>query len=330
MATTKRETLKFIRINANPSAHNEDTSKDMIKGYLNTYKEFARWDVERTPPGRLTLAQANDFTISGQPSISPYDFFNKQNSANYENTSFVIEGIYDPYDRRIHDLSNLSIQLYTLLPTSDLSLSLWNDSSNKPYKYRTSADAKNDSISLIFRINPINIKINKKKLFKKIRTRGGFVFQHWGPDIGSIKLTGVTGNITPDPGTKFEKRAVTSLATSSLGTISASDQPPSKFNSSAYAAFLELEKWYDEDQNDRAIARGYLTALQFRDKIYVGHIADFAFEERGTHPFQLYYSLTFLIHYDASNLSSATNISSNQIVRNEETILLVKQLKGEL
>jgi hypothetical protein len=61
--------------------------------------------------------------------------------------------------------------------------------------------------------------------------------------------------------------------------------------------------------------------------LYVGHFAEFSFEERGINPFQLFYKLKFLIHYDAGCLQEATTRSANQVIRNDDTLRKILELK---
>ncbi len=42
-------------------------------------------------------------------------------------------------------------------------------------------------------INPQNIRINNKKIITPTRTKGGFVIQYWGEDLGTLSLSGTTG-----------------------------------------------------------------------------------------------------------------------------------------
>lgn len=43
-------------------------------------------------------------------------------------------------------------------------------------------------------INPENIIYTEKKSISKQRTKGGFVMQYWGEDLGNVKLSGTTGS----------------------------------------------------------------------------------------------------------------------------------------
>jgi len=255
-----------------------------------------------------------------------FEFFEIKNYKELENVEFVIDGIFERYDRTIHNLDSISSKVYILettsagifgIPSDDSSST--NDLVRKPYATSLGTFLK----SITFYVNPTTIRIRKKKFFQKIRTRAGWAFQHWGPDIGEITLEGTTGNITPKP--KIQVGKVFGLPI--LPQVV--EETPTESNSPALKAFRTLEQWYDEDQNDQSQSSsvGQLTALEFRGRIYVGHFAEFNFEERGTHPFQLFYQLKFLIHYDTGALSEATTRATNQIIRNDETLRKILELK---
>ena len=321
---SKKEKLKFYRLPSVPS-YRTDTPAVSIRGYRNVYPEFTVYD---TDPKRASEA---DLDSSSYPGDAPEIFFS--DITPYSSLEFVIDGIFDRYDRSLHNLDTLSAKVYILettragtFGTPYTDYTSIDDSIRKPYDDAAFVDTL--SKPLTFYVNPTSIKVRKKKFFQKLRTRAGWAFQHWGPDIGEIALEGTTGNISPAP--KIQ-----------IGTIAGFpilpqvvDESSTESNSPALKAFRTLERWYDEDQNDQSQSAGIgqLTALEFRSRIYVGHFMDFNFEERGTHPFQLFYQLKFLIHYDAGALSEATTRATNQIVRNDETlrrILAIRKAQAE-
>ena len=327
MAKTRREVLKFIRINTRPSHVASDSNNKTVYGYLNKWSEFTKYDEEQPPWNTLSTAKKLLYSSNNVRHPAPFRFFNKPpQDEDYKSMVFVIDGITAPYDRAIHNLNTLSSTVYIQQSNGDLIH--WDPSfGSNTIKY---SGALTTPSSLSFKVNPNNIKIDKKKLFKKIRTRGGWVFQHWGPEIGNIKISGTTGNLSPDA----QNKKLTSILPDEGGAVRSIDinrtlnARPSVKNSPTLEAFSLIEKWYDEDQNDESINNGDLTALQFRDRIYVGHLSDFSFEEKGDQPFQFLYTLNFVVHYDATDLNAATTKASNQISRNEETLDLVRQLKG--
>jgi len=289
-----------------------------VRGYINYYSEFKQWDVERQQ-GFSTVNYPENFLNT----VSPFEFFSDEERFGlYSEIIFVIDGVYEPYDRNKHDLTALSSKVFTLVSSTDGIIAKPVDDT-EDIGERKLEEVKAPPAVLTFYINPTGIRVQKKKYFSQIRTRGGWVFQHWGPQIGEINLEGTTGNITPP--LKIQ-----------IGTVAGKpilpqvvEEIPSPENSEALKAFRELEKWYDEDQDEASQNKGYLTAIEFRQRIYVGHIAEFSYEERGERPFQLYYNLKFLVHYDAGNLAAATSRARNQIVRNEETIEYVRRLKNQ-
>lgn len=315
---SKKEKLKFYRLPIAPS-YMTDTPAASINGYVNKYSEYCIYD---------EIHRQEENAIGGTQEwlgLSPKDFFEIATCKETESLEFVIDGVFERYDRTKHDLDSLSLKVYVLettrsgtfgTPYSDYPST--SDSVRRPYE-----SFKESLKSITFYVNPTTIRIRKKKFFQKLRTRAGWAFQHWGPDIGEIALEGTTGNITPDPkiqiGTIFGLPILPQVV----------EEIPTELNSPALKAFRTLEQWYDEDQNDQSQSNsvGQLTALEFRERIYVGHFAEFNFEERGTHPFQLFYQLKFLIHYDAGALLDATTRATNQIVRNDETLRKILELK---
>lgn len=313
----KKEKLKFYRLPTIPS-YRIDTPAVSIRGYRNTYSSFVKYD---TQPFTAAIADLGDAPYPGD---APVFFFGKVES--YNSLEFVIDGMFDAYDRSQHNLAALSSKIYILETTSAGTFGIpydayptTDDVLRKPYVESSREFLK----SISFYVNPTTIRIRKKKFFQKLRTRAGWVFQHWGPDIGEIILEGTTGNMTPKP--KIQVGKVFGLPI--LPQVV--EETPTELNSPALKAFRILEQWYDEDQNDQSQSAsvGQLTALEFRGRIYVGHFAEFNFEERGTHPFQLFYQLKFLIHYDAGALSEATTRSAKQVIRNDETLKKILGLR---
>lgn len=316
---SKKEKLKFYRLPTTPT-YITDAPANSIRGYKNRYLEYYKYT-------EIQIREEN-YVGGTNPWLgpSPERFFGVDSYKELENLEFVIDGLFERYDRTKHNLDSLSFKIYILETTSAGTfgvphniLSVTNDELRKPYA--ESLETFLQSIS--FYVNPTTIRISKKKYFQKLRTRAGWAFQHWGPDIGEIVLEGTTGNITPDPKIQIGKVLGLPILPQVVEEI------PTESNSPALKAFRTLEQWYDEDQNDQSQSAsvGQLTALEFRGRIYVGHFAEFNFDERGTHPFQLFYQLKFLIHYDAGALSEATTRTTNQIVRNDETLKKILALK---
>jgi hypothetical protein len=176
-----------------------------------------------------------------------------------------------------------------------------------------------------FKVNPTHITLQKRKLQTKIRTKGGFVFQQWGPDISEIALEGTTGNITPS-GISFRQTNIPGIGEIPLPHDLSSDIP-TEDNSPMLKAFRQLETLYDDDQNEEANQRGRRIALEYRGRIYVGHLSDFFYEERGERPFQLYYRLTFLVHFEATSTSSAETTATTNLQRNESTVQILNEIR---
>ena len=168
----------------------------------------------------------------------------------------------------------------------------------------------------IFHINPRNLHITKSKLITKIRTRGGFEFQHWGPDISIIAFGGTTGNVTPTPPESAKSMI---------------DIPnPSEDNSEAYKIFKDFEILYEEDQTQQELGFMQMLGLEYRGNIFVGHLRNFGYEEVGEKPFQFEYRAEFAVEYEATNVSRAQQEIQQTLVRNADTLKYLRQLaEGE-
>ena len=312
---SKKEKLKFYRLITRPSYSSAAYPETPpISGYINYWNEFKKWDIE---------LEAN-FTSLPEDYLGPGPFKVFDEIENYKNLSFLIDGVHEPYDRRKHNLDDFYSRIYVVLPSDEGPIGIHIDEIKKEdiniYGRPISKPVENNP-TLTFYINPTHIRVLKRKLFQQIRTRGGWAFQHWGPQIGEINLEGTTGNITPNPKISWN----TYKGIPYLPYVV--DEAPTESNSPALKAFRQLETWYDEDQSEIAQKNGYLLALEYRDHIYVGHIREFSYEERGERPFQLYYRLVFLIHYDASSLAAVTSRAAGQIIRNESTLKYIRDLK---
>ena len=311
---SKKEKLKFYRLPVPPS-YLSSSPATCIRGHINKHAEFHEYDIE------LALVGPSGSYLGP----SPMYFFGQVEP--YSSLEFVIDGLHEKYDRTKHNLDTYASKIYILETTSaGIFGAPYNNYPTTDERVRKPYDStalKSTLESVMFYVNPTTIRVRKKKFFQKLRTRAGWVFQHWGPDIGEIVLEGTTGNITPDLKIQVGKVFGLSVLPQVVEEI------PTKVNSPALKAFRKIEKWYDEDQNDQAQGAnvGRLTALEFRERVYVGHFADFNFEERGTHPFQLFYQLRFLIHYDVGEVSTAMARGTNQVVRNEETLKKIMELK---
>ncbi len=312
---SKRETLKFYRLDTHPSYLTVSVpGNQKVRGYVNYYDEFKQWDVEYTKEYSSIDPQ---YTY-----IGPRNFFtDEEQHGPYKDIAFIINDIFVPYNRETYDLEALQNRVYILnftagKPTQAVPVIPGN--LTKVYEEAVITTPK----ILTFRINPTSLRLMKRKLFQQIRTRAGWAFQHWGPQIGEIHLEGVTGNIQATPQIQIGTIAGIPVIPQTV------DEIPTENNSPALRAFREIERWYDEDQDENFQDKGYLTAIEYRGRIYVGHIADFQYEERGTSPFMLYYRMKFMVHYDAGNLQAATSRARSQIVRNEETQRYINNLRN--
>jgi len=194
-------------------------------------------------------------------------------------------------------------------------------------------DAMESPVTFTFKVNPSNISIQKRKLFTKLRTKGGFVFQHWGPDISEISIAGTTGNIRPNR-FRLDRKTLPEGIPWVGGReipvpIPPSDQFADRENSPLLDVFRRLEEVYNQDQDEQSVRANRVLSLEYRQRLYVGHLSEFSFEERAERPFQFYYKFTFLVHYEATSPTAVTSSIAMNIVRNEETLQRIKEIKDE-
>ena len=304
MATnrSRKETLRLYRIRT----HGAGISRT-VSGFINKPAEYAHWHDDAL---ETTGFSSTGFTKSslGYLGPSPKQFLRDHGFA--EDAEFIIADTYVPYDRTRFDLDALSAFIWVIVSggTVITAVNIINNDEARTVSVTTPVNIE----TLEFYVNPQSINVVKRKLFQKLRTRGGWAFQHWGPDIGEIQLEGVTGNITPaQPSNVF------------------ADIPlPTETTSPAFQAFRLLETWYDDDQGETAQHDGILLALEFRGKIYVGHIKAFSYMEKGDKPFLLAYKLEFVVHYDSGSLVDAATRAQNRIIRNQQTLDYIASIKN--
>ena len=229
---SRKESLRFFRLSTKAPR-----DADTISGYLNFHQSFSKWDDEHLDAFGV---DENKQTAEekGYLGPSPFKMFS-DTYAPYQEVMFIVDGTTEPYDRTKHDLEEVQERLWVVKPGDDGAL--------VGTRYGTSitrkvATPETSAPSIVFYANPTQINISKRKLYSQVRTRGGWVFQHWGPQIGELVLEGTTGNILPPP----PREAVT---VEDLGyNLAEKSVPiPSVENSPALQAFRKLEQWYDED-----------------------------------------------------------------------------------
>lgn len=332
MAQIKQE-LKFYRF-PGISAFQSKVSNGLapVVGYLNRYQEFKQWD------DYMYSIFGVGLNIKRQYGPTPVQFFagGDENAVldgfniPYKELTFVVDGEFDSYSRTVskHNLNNNSDLIYVMdYSTKEPTAIMWSsrnkdlDNTRRLYAVTTTTNAVANLDSVSFYINPQNISIQQRKLWQKIRTRGGWALQHWGPELGTVQIRATTGNIRPPIMKDF-----------SLGTFfstSATNDLPTELNSPAFAGLKRLEKWYKEDQDEARIYRHELSALYYRNQIYVGHFTDFMVEENAERPFQLNYQIGFTIHYDSTDLQSALTRASEIYRRNKETVEYMERIYEE-
>ena len=185
-------------------------------------------------------------------------------------------------------------------------------------------DVTDSPVTFTFRVNPSHISIRKRKLFTKLRTKGGFVFQHWGPDISEISIEGTTGNIRPNK-FRFDRKALPEGIPWVGGEeipipIPPSEQTADRDNSPLLDVFMRLEEIYNQDQDEQAVRANRTLSLEYRKRLYVGHLSDFSYDERSERPFQFYYKFTFVVHYESRSPDPVISSIAINAIRSEETL----------
>jgi len=108
-----------------------------------------------------------------------------------------------------------------------------------------------------FYVNPQRITPTYAKLITETRTRGGWEVQHWGEELTSVRVEGVTGSllVTEDP------EVVAEDVTQSL----------------PYKRLMQLKRLYHEDQRRRQEFPDDVVHLgmTYYDKIYIGYFESF-------------------------------------------------------
>lgn len=309
----KKEKIKLYRIYAAPTPSSASATP-LLRGYINTYNEFKQWDNVLSDP--YSINEYGD-RIGGP---RPRAFFRDEQIA-YDQLAFLVDGIYTPYSPQDYSLDDNRSRVYVITYDNNGPVGRSYLSPSSPSRrVDTSGTPKKETI-LTFYVNPTHLTLVKKKLFQQIRTRAGWEFQHWGPQIGEIRLEGVTGNITPP-------QRITTGRFLGIPVPQIVEEPPTDTTSPALKAFRQLERWYDEDQDEKAQYEGRLLAVEYRGHMYVGHISEFSFEERADTPFMLYYNLTFLVHYESTSLTNATDRAQKRVIRNTETLEYINSLRN--
>jgi hypothetical protein len=167
-----------------------------------------------------------------------------------------------------------------------------------------------DEPLFVFHVNPKAIKVEMTKIVKKIYTRGGIEYQHWGDDSNAISFQGMTGSILPSGTDVALGREV--------------------YDTPAYRKFLELRDVYTYDQDELGSQYGArLLGLCYRRKLYAGHFERFSFEESEERPFQLSFDAQFVAHFEATDPESAVVRVSSSISAKQRAIGTLRAVLGQ-
>lgn len=329
MSNERKEEVKLYQIQI-------QTNKASVTGFINT-------PMDNNPDDSALI---DNYINNSSPDNDTSTFL-----ATWRSKSWLIEGIFDEFcvsdfldtffdpanafykiDRSLtFDISNAQQQgllhevFYETSGNVSTAYIKYPDGQKKYVNPLTSPSGL--QLLFTFRVNPNHLNVQKKKLFTKIRTKGGFEFQHWGPDISEIEIEGITGNL---------RASGIGIQNINVGPVSipapfdrAAEEFPTEQNSPAYAAFRQLEKLYDDDQNDSKIENNQRLAIEYRGRIYVGHLQNFSYTEIATRPFLFEYKLSFLVHYEATSEAGAKEQAKGDITRNEETLQRIRQIQED-
>ena len=161
---------------------------------------------------------------------------------------------------------------------------------NKWYIY-TSQSSQNTNTSqgpiqvFEFYVNPQHISPSYKKLQTPIFTRGGWDIQHWGDELTSLSVKGISGGMqriasnTPNPG--------------GLGQSIPPDGDLTQ--STAWIRLTQLKKLYQQDHSIRNANDKTLIGMNYWDSFYIGYFSDFQGPESDAQqPYLIDYSFTFI------------------------------------
>lgn len=136
-----------------------------------------------------------------------------------------------------------------------------------------------------FYVNPQHISPVYKKLQTPIFTRGGWDIQHWGDELTSLSVRGISGGMqriasnTPNPG--------------GLGQSIPPDGDITQ--STAWIKLTQLKKLYQQDHNVRNVNDKTLLGMNYWDSFYVGYFSDFQGPEADSEePYFVHYIFTFI------------------------------------
>jgi len=131
---------------------------------------------------------------------------------------------------------------------------------------------------LVMNVNPTNLKTSYKQLINRRRTIGGFLEQHWGEELDSMSMSGITSNFYGPLGLTNLKRRDTD-------------------------SFREFEKFvqiyrnngslYDE-KTSMIVAQGSII-MSYDSCIYSGYFESFNINETIDKNFNLQYDLSFKV-----------------------------------
>lgn len=301
-----------------------DAAQKKVHAYVNTYPiHSALGDRWRNRPwiilGRVTEYQlVPDASIGNASTDIPYLECLLTNEQIQELSSLYLQG-------RIHKVK--------LHKNNRSTVNIGGEEYDVVQGGRDTSDSETGSklLTFTFKVNPSHIGVQKRKLFTKLRTKGGFVFQHWGPNITEISVAGTTGNIRPQL-FRTESKKVAEIGGKDI-TLNIPVPPSAQFadrdNSPLLDVFRRLEEVYNQDQDEGAVRNFRVLALEYRKRLYVGFLTDFFYEERAERPFQFYYKFTFFVSYEATSPYAVTSSIASTIVRNEETLQRIKEIVDE-
>lgn len=138
-----------------------------------------------------------------------------------------------------------------------------------------------------FYVNPQRITPSYKKLQTPIYTRGGWDIQHWGDELTSLQVNGISGGM---------QRIADNTHHMSPGKLGQSIPPNGDITqSTAWKKLTILKKLYQQDHNVRNVNDQTKLGMNYWDSFYIGYFQDFTGPEADSEqPYYVNYSFTFI------------------------------------
>lgn len=168
----------------------------------------------------------------------------------------------------------------------------------------------NETLPLVLKMNPNpnKIQIDRAKVFSKTQTLGGWVFEHWGEQPRTMKVTGKTqavlGKGSPGQNTMVGVEA----AMFALQQVYNLDKRPA----TSYMSMLKNPKSIANISLKGSLPKELSsTFIYYKLDFYFGFFTKFSYELSGEHPRNYDYNFEFMITASAQNTLADALFSSD-------------------